>query len=46
MKLSILDLSVVPSNGDRNQAIQDTIELAKHADSLGYHRYWVAEHHG
>jgi luciferase family oxidoreductase group 1 len=28
------------------QALLNSIELAKHAEELGYHRYWIAEHHG
>ncbi len=46
MKLSVLDLSIVPPNGNRHQAITNTLELCQKADELGYHRYWVAEHHG
>ena len=45
MKLSILDLSIVPKNGDRHQALKNTLELAQQADELGYTRFWVAEHH-
>ncbi len=46
MKLSILDLSIVPPNGDRHQAITNTLELCQKADELGFNRFWVAEHHG
>ena len=28
------------------QALRNTIDLARHCDRLGYHRYWIAEHHG
>ena len=45
MRLSILDLSIVPKNGDRHQALMNTLEIAKQADELGYTRFWVAEHH-
>jgi len=45
MKLSLLDLSIVPKNGNRQQALQNTLNLAKNADALGYTRFWVAEHH-
>lgn len=45
MKLSILDQSIVPVNGDRQQALQNTIETAQLGDALGYTRIWVAEHH-
>jgi luciferase family oxidoreductase group 1 len=44
--LSVLDQSPVPEGSDGAQALRDTIDLARHADRLGYHRYWVAEHHG
>ncbi|WP_025899626.1 LLM class flavin-dependent oxidoreductase [Sneathiella glossodoripedis] len=44
-KLSVLDQSPVRSGTTAKQAIEETLELAKLADQLGYHRYWVAEHH-
>ncbi|HMS33804.1 MAG TPA: LLM class flavin-dependent oxidoreductase [Ignavibacteria bacterium] len=44
-KLNILDQSPVIKGHTPNEAIHQTIELAKLADELGYHRYWVAEHH-
>lgn len=45
LQLSIVDQS--PVHGDRqpNQAPINSIELAKHCDTLGYSRYWLAEHH-
>ncbi|MFN3348292.1 LLM class flavin-dependent oxidoreductase [Pseudorhodoplanes sp.] len=43
--LSILDLSPVPAGGSAAQSLHNSIDLARHADSLGYHRYWLAEHH-
>lgn len=46
MKLSILDQSPVLEDTTPKQALEETIALAKLADSKGYHRYWVAEHHG
>ncbi len=45
MKLSILDQSPIRENGTPSEAIFETIELAKQAESFGYHRYWLAEHH-
>ncbi|CAM1339272.1 MsnO8 family LLM class oxidoreductase [Tenacibaculum aestuarii] len=45
MKLSVLDLSIVPKNGDRHQALMNSLELAQQADALGFSRFWVAEHH-
>lgn len=46
MTLSILDQSPVIGDASPSFAIQRTIELARLADRLGYHRYWCAEHHG
>jgi len=43
--LSVLDLSPIPSGRPASSALHDTIELAKAAESYGYHRYWLAEHH-
>ncbi|MEP0070097.1 LLM class flavin-dependent oxidoreductase [Pyruvatibacter sp.] len=43
--LSILDQSPIRAGGTAAQALGDTIDLAKRCDALGYHRYWVAEHH-
>jgi luciferase family oxidoreductase group 1 len=45
MKLSILDQSPVISGLGARRAIEETIALARRADELGYHRYWLAEHH-
>jgi luciferase family oxidoreductase group 1 len=43
--LSVLDQSPVRQGGTPAQALQETIELAKLTERLGYHRYWLAEHH-
>ncbi|MGI5240635.1 LLM class flavin-dependent oxidoreductase [Dactylosporangium sp. CA-139066] len=43
--LSILDLSPIPSGADAGTALRNSIDLARRAESFGYHRYWVAEHH-
>lgn len=43
--LSILDLSPVPEGSDVSQSLNNTIDLARHAERLGYNRYWLAEHH-
>ena len=43
--LSVLDLSFVTSTTSGAQALRNTLDLARHADGLGYKRYWVAEHH-
>src|SRR4051812_46655816 len=45
LPLSVLDLSPVGAGTAPSQAIRDSIELAIHADALGYERYWFAEHH-
>ena len=45
LKLSILDQSPVISGQTPAQAVQATLQLARRADELGYHRYWLAEHH-
>lgn len=43
--LSVLDQSPVSNGRTPVQAIQETLELARAAERLGYHRYWLAEHH-
>jgi luciferase family oxidoreductase group 1 len=43
--LSILDLSPVATGSSGAQALQNTLDLARLGDRLGYVRYWVAEHH-
>jgi luciferase family oxidoreductase group 1 len=43
--LSVLDQSPIRAGGSPAQAIAETVELARAAERLGYHRYWVAEHH-
>jgi luciferase family oxidoreductase group 1 len=43
--LSILDLAPVPDGGNAGDALRATIDLARHAERLGYRRFWVAEHH-
>ena len=44
--LSVLDLVPVREGGTVGQAMADAAELAAEAERLGYHRFWVAEHHG
>jgi luciferase family oxidoreductase group 1 len=46
LRLSVLDQSPVREGGTGSQALHETIDLARLADRLGFHRYWVAEHHG
>ena len=43
--LSVLDLSPVPSGTTAAGALQNTVDLARHADARGLARYWLAEHH-
>ena len=43
--LSILDLSPVSAGSSAAQALRNTLDLARLADTLGFTRYWVAEHH-
>jgi alkanesulfonate monooxygenase SsuD/methylene tetrahydromethanopterin reductase-like flavin-dependent oxidoreductase (luciferase family) len=43
--LSVLDLSPVPSGATPADALRRTVALARHAEELGYSRYWLAEHH-
>src|ERR1700687_5890441 len=45
MKLSVLDQSTAAQGRTEATAIRETLELARHCDALGYHRYWVSEHH-
>jgi luciferase family oxidoreductase group 1 len=46
LKLSVLDQSVAVQGRGQDDALRDTLGLAQHAESLGYHRFWVSEHHG
>ena len=43
--LSILDLAPIRAGGTAAEALRETLDLARLADELGYHRYWLAEHH-
>jgi luciferase family oxidoreductase group 1 len=45
MLLSVLDQSPIRKDGTAAQAVAETIALAKACDGMGYHRYWLAEHH-
>src|SRR5438270_12760906 len=45
MKLSVLDQSTAARGREEAQAIRETLALARRCDELGYHRYWVSEHH-
>ncbi len=45
LKLSVLDQSPVPAGSTPGQALQNSIELARLVDGLGYTRFWMSEHH-
>jgi luciferase family oxidoreductase group 1 len=42
---SVLDLAPVGQGSDSAQALRNSLDLARHAERLGFHRYWLAEHH-
>jgi luciferase family oxidoreductase group 1 len=46
MRLSVLDQSPVPEGLTGADALGNTLDLAQLTERLGYHRYWLAEHHG
>ena len=45
LRLSVLDQSPIAEGGSGADALCNSLELARLADDLGYHRYWLAEHH-
>jgi len=45
VRLSVLDQSPIRKDGSAAEAVAETIALAKACETLGYHRYWLAEHH-
>jgi luciferase family oxidoreductase group 1 len=46
LRLSVLDQSPIPQGSAGGDGLRNSIDLARLTDSLGYHRYWLAEHHG
>ena len=42
---SFLDLAPITADADAAQALRNTVDLAQHAEQLGFERYWLAEHH-
>lgn len=46
MRLSLIELSTVPPNATRHEALMQSVESAQLAENLGFHRIWAAEHHG
>ncbi|CAH0991280.1 Flavin-dependent trigonelline monooxygenase, oxygenase component [Sinobacterium norvegicum] len=45
IKLSVLDQSLAQSPDSAAQALQETLAMAQWCEQLGYHRFWVSEHH-
>ena len=45
MRLSVLDQSVAVAGRSEADAIRESLALAGHCEALGYHRFWVSEHH-
>src|SRR5690606_26338592 len=45
VRLSVLDLAFVPQGATPAEALRNSLDLARHAERWGYHRYWLAEHH-
>ncbi|WP_077326413.1 LLM class flavin-dependent oxidoreductase [Virgibacillus siamensis] len=45
MKLSVLDQAPIPRGSTPEETLNNTLKLAKSTETLGYTRYWVAEHH-
>ncbi|MEO9135034.1 MAG: LLM class flavin-dependent oxidoreductase [Casimicrobiaceae bacterium] len=45
MRLSVLDQSTAADGASQHLAIQESLALARYCEALGYHRYWVSEHH-
>ncbi|RWI28801.1 LLM class flavin-dependent oxidoreductase [Mesorhizobium sp.] len=43
--LSVLDLSPIVEGSNASQSLANSLDLARHAERLGYRRYWLAEHH-
>jgi len=46
VRISVLDQSPIPEGSTGADALANTLDLARLTDGLGYHRYWLAEHHG
>lgn len=46
MRISVLDQSPISEGMTGAGALQNSVDLARLTEQLGYHRYWVAEHHG
>src|SRR3954471_9456772 len=44
--LSVLDLAPIVQGSNASAALKNSLDLARHAERLGYRRFWLAEHHG
>ena len=44
--LSVLDLAPIPQGSNAAEALRRSLEMAQHAERWGFHRFWLAEHHG
>jgi luciferase family oxidoreductase group 1 len=45
LKLSVLDLAPITQGGSAADALRNSLDFARHAERLGFRRYWLAEHH-
>jgi luciferase family oxidoreductase group 1 len=45
-QLSLLEKSLIPEGSNAAEALRRTVQLAQRAEALGYHRFWLNEHHG
>ena len=45
VKINVLDYAVIDENQKAEDALKETVRLAQKAEALGYHRFWMAEHH-
>lgn len=45
LRLSVLDQSPIPAGSTVGDALRNSVDLAQRTEAMGYHRYWVAEHH-
>ncbi|MBX6395275.1 MAG: LLM class flavin-dependent oxidoreductase, partial [Alicyclobacillaceae bacterium] len=45
IRLSVLDQSPIPEGSTAPEALAQTVRLARETERLGYHRFWVSEHH-
>jgi len=46
ISLSLLDLSPISQGSNAGTSLRNSLDLAQHAERWGFHRYWLAEHHG